>query len=285
MSIVVASDLTFRSDRAVARGRLIAAASGAPLHVVHVVDEKQPASLVDHAVAWAREALAHECSAHAPGAATHVFVGDPRRRIAAEAETLGATLIVVGLHDPSKDGPFSFRETTAGRLVAHARRPVLLVRGEAGGPYARAVVGVDFSMHARIAVEETHRLFPTTPLTLAHAYPVAFRDRLGGADYLADVAAEERRLFDAFLEQEMAWLVERATRSGVPEARIETVIQEGRASDVLRDVVAKTGADLLAVGTHGANMIERLIWGSVASALLDDPPCDVLVVDAKRRAR
>lgn len=285
MTIVVASDLTFRSDRAIARGDMIARERGVPLHVVHVVDEKQRSALVDHAVSWSRETLAHECATHAPNATTHVVVGDPKRRIVQEVEALGGTLLVLGTHNEKKDGVFAFSQTTAGRMVMQARCPVLLALNEPAGPYARAVVGIDFSVHSRFAVEETNRLFPRTPMTLAHAYVVPFRDRLAGEEYLADVEADERRQFDAFLADEMGWVLERAKRSGVPADNVETLMQEGRPSDVMRDMVTKRNADLVVIGTHGGNMLERLLWGSVANALLDNPPCDVLVVDAKRRTR
>jgi nucleotide-binding universal stress UspA family protein len=285
MTIVVASDLTFRSDRAIARGDMVARERGEPLHIVHVVDEKQRSALVDHAVSWSRETLAHECAIHAPNAMTHVIVGDPKHRILREVEALGGTLLVLGMHDEKKDGAFTFGQTTAGRMVLQARCPVLLAVNEPAGPYTRAVVGIDFSVHSRIAVEETNRLFPRTPMTLAHAYVVPFRDRLAGEEYLADVAAEERRQFDAFLADEMGWVLERAKRAGAPAGHVETLMQEGRANDVMRDIVKKRNADLVVIGTHGGNMIERLLWGSVANALLTEPPCDVLVVDAKRRTR
>jgi nucleotide-binding universal stress UspA family protein len=283
MAVLVASDLTHRSDRAIARGRIVAEALGTGLHVLHVVDERQPAAIVDHATAWAREALQRECAAHAPSAMVHVVVGDARRRIGEEASALGCRLIVLGLHDAGKDGPFSFGDTTARHVVATSRRPVLLVRDEPAGPYVRAVVGVDFSLHGRVAIEEAHRLFPGTALTLVHAYPVPFRDMIEDPDYRADIRAEEKRKFDAFLAGEIGWLLERVTRAGVPPRILDTVLEEGRPVDVLRAACEAKGADLLVVGTHGAGVIERMLWGSVARELLDDPPRDVLIVDAARR--
>ncbi len=53
---------------------------------------------------------------------------------------------------------------------------------------------------------------------------------------------------------------------------------------VIVDHAAKTGADLVVVGSHGHGALERFVLGSVASAVVRFAPCSVEVVRAGKRA-
>ncbi len=52
----------------------------------------------------------------------------------------------------------------------------------------------------------------------------------------------------------------------------------GSPTDVLLDMVDKTEADLLIVGSRGEGAAKRLLHGSVSSSVLHHAPCSVLVV-------
>jgi nucleotide-binding universal stress UspA family protein len=56
------------------------------------------------------------------------------------------------------------------------------------------------------------------------------------------------------------------------------VARRGDPGEVLADVARQQRADLLVVGRRGRDFAARVLLGSVASRLVADAPCDVLVV-------
>lgn len=279
MKVVVASDLSYRSMSAVHRGILLGAQHAADVVLLHVSDEELPAKLSVEAQSWARDALAAECRRvvkdHQPTPTIHVQAGWPKRTIPEFCAMVRPDVLVLGLHDRTKDSPFGFHDTTAGRLASSSDAPVLLVRDPAKKSYEKAVIGVDFSQYSRKALMHAQRLVPGAELRLTHAYQVPFRSRFGTPEYLKEVESSARRELNAFVEAQMNLLTSSATTGP-----IVPVIREGVATDVLRAEVEQSVADLLIIGTHGSGGLSQLLWGSVAGNLLESPPCDVLVVQA-----
>jgi len=283
-SIVVATDLTARSDRALARGLALARELGAELHVVHIVDRGLPAGLQAHTLEWAKGAMAREIAACRPGpdgaAGCHVVAGKPRHDVVVQAQKLGAELIVLGLPDRGKHLRSAFAESTAGQILKASHLPVLLAHLPVEGPYRQVVVGVDFSVYARAALRLAHSVAPGAALHLVHGHVVPFRSRLGSPDYLQEMAYAERQAMDAFLAEEMALLDAHARGLGIAPGAVTTELHEGPPFDVLTDACARHAAELMVIGTHGRTGVSRAVWGSVAEALLELAPCDVLVARA-----
>lgn len=81
------------------------------------------------------------------------------------------------------------------------------------------------------------------------------------------------------LRDEAEEILSRARRRAATLGRrVETVLGEGPPTAVILDAVRDVGPDPLVVGTRGAGPLERLLLGSVSSALVHHAPCDVLVV-------
>lgn len=277
--ILVASDLSARSDRALARAARLAAEHGAALHALHVIEPSTPPGQQAHAREWATAALARELATAGAADATITVVpaAEPAEALAAHAAALGAGLVVIGTHEgPPPD--WVFARTTAGRMLRALAAPVLLVRMPVEGAYRQAVIGVDFSPCTLAALRAAHALAPGARFDLVHAFSVPFRSRLGGADYVESMAYAERQELDAFLGAEMATLDAHARSAGIGAEAVRRVLKEGPPMPALQQAVAECGADLLAIGTHGRSGLLRQMWGSVAEAVLDRPPCDVLVV-------
>lgn len=88
--------------------------------------------------------------------------------------------------------------------------------------------------------------------------------------------------FDAPRVAEQLWAEARAAREAAASivanvAGAEARLVEGRAIDTLLAAAARESADLLAVGTHGGSRAAGIAFGSVATALLHEAPCPVLV--------
>jgi len=59
---------------------------------------------------------------------------------------------------------------------------------------------------------------------------------------------------------------------------VESIVIEGKPSDVILDIAREKNADLISMGTYGKKRLKRLILGSVTSHVVVNSPCDVLVV-------
>jgi|FEC22Drversion2_1045045.scaffolds.fasta_scaffold00033_132 nucleotide-binding universal stress UspA family protein len=281
MRILVASNLSALSARALERGAQLAQDTGGALAIVHAVDsegsEALKAQFADHARAELAEAAARHGNGIAPPELV-IRVGHGPSEVADVARRWNADLVVAGLHHPDRRRPGAFRHTLAGQLVGGLGRPILIAGCPVEGPYPRAVVGVDFSVYSRAAIRMARRVVPLGMLHLIHAYQVPFKSWLMDKAYADEFSYAERLEFDEFLAAEMADLSERAIRAGVPVEAITTELVEGPALSVLRDRIAALDAPLAVVGTHGRTGIARLLLGSVAQALVDDPPADLLIV-------
>jgi nucleotide-binding universal stress UspA family protein len=80
---------------------------------------------------------------------------------------------------------------------------------------------------------------------------------------------------------ELAEGAKRASERGRAEAGpllvVETRLVEGHPLDALRREIERAGATLVVVGTHGGSRMVGITHGSVATHLLHEAPCSVLV--------
>lgn len=285
MKILVGTDLSPRSDRALDRSYALAQELKAELTILYVVDADLPEELRTHSIEWARVALAKEIAAQAAktGITAHadVLAGHPKTDIARQAAAIKADLIVLGVHNQSAmPTPRSFAATTAGQIVKSSHLPVLLVKQEAGRPYRQVVIGVDFSVYSRAALRAALKLAEGAQFHLVHAFHVPFKGFMASGAAAEEVALDQRLAFDAFLEDEMEILAKRGEESGIPAANLTKVVREGEPHMLLPATCAELAADLLVIGTHGRTGVSAAIWGSVATDILNRPPTDILVVKA-----
>ena len=210
-----------------------------------------------------------------PGVSAEVRVGRAHVDILEMREKIGAEMIVLGVHreDAFKD---LFRGTTAERVIRASSVPVLLVK-DCAGAYRRIMVGVDFSIYSRRAVEFAIKFVPDGEFHLVHAYDVPFSGFLYGRETQEQVSKQHEIQFHKMIDDEMA-----AFLSGfAPETpKLERVMKQGSAREVIHQQVGQIKPDLLVIGTHGRTGVAHALLGSVAEDLLSDPPCDVLAVRA-----
>ncbi len=277
-TILVASDLSARSDRALARAVLLADQHEAKLVVVHVVDEDLPAASANRQVEDA-ERLLHAALAELPEAAglvseVRVVVGEHYQAILAEGETAGADLVIVGQH--RKDILLDlFRGSTGERIIRFGNRPVLVVKSPVSHRYVSVIAAVDFSPPSRQAIEVAVKLAPDADVKLVHAFDIPFRGLLFGGASLEQLAKKHQQQFQEMVEAQTREFL--GTLS-TPVALRQVIAREGGPEETVLAVVAETRSDLLVVGTHGRSGLGRVLLGSVAEAMLARAPCDVLAV-------
>jgi nucleotide-binding universal stress UspA family protein/nitrite reductase/ring-hydroxylating ferredoxin subunit len=128
--------------------------------------------------------------------------------------------------------------------------------------YRTIVAGTDGSPTAARAVDKAARLARITGARLV---------------LVSAVAAESPSSEDA--ENLLGEAQRAAARRGV---EAEVLAPKGRPSEVLTQVAAGTGADLIVVGSAGMGKVRRFSLGGIAEQTAHTAPCDVLIVRTER---
>jgi nucleotide-binding universal stress UspA family protein len=276
-SFLVATDLSGRSDMAVDRAIQLAARTGGKLHVLHVLND-----LAAHHEAEFKDRTRHilEQQIGAARAITpfeaeiHVASGGADSSIIQEARARSIDLVICG-HHRMRSGAERWLGSTMDRVLKYGDRPLLIVKTAATKPYAKVVVGTDFSDHATRALDFALRLVPGAEITALHTYHVPYAGMpkpKGVAGAVASGArSEEAEQLDAWLKP----LAPLADRAG---CKITPVVIHGYAEAIVPARAKDWNSDLVVIGTHGRTGFRHAILGSVAERLISDVPCDVLVV-------
>ncbi|MEM8751414.1 MAG: universal stress protein [Pseudomonadota bacterium] len=271
--ILVASDLSHRSDRAVGRGVALARAHRAGLTLCHVVDEAMPAEIAKKVEAEARESLDRFARSRAGADEVQIEVktaiGDPVTDVCRIASEVGAELFVVGSHRARMffDG---FRETTVERLIRLSEAPCLLVAEAADHDYERVLTAVDMSPACARAVAVAKAVAPDAALTLFHAYHVPFKGLTGEGDAASGAV---RRIVEETERAVDAWIAASELPADLPRPKLIDSAPRG----ALDAMIASTGPHLLAIGAHTQSSVGRWALGGFAADLIRDPPCDLLI--------
>ena len=278
--ILVATDFSTRSDRALQRASLLARQFHAALVLVNVVDDDQPrrlleaerreaTALIEDIARTVRGSVSVDCEAH-------VATGEPFRSILEVAGAVEAELIVIGPHRRRILGDI-FVGTTAERTVRHSRHPVLMANAIPAGAYDRIVLATDFSECSRHAVETVKRLglLEAATVFVAHAFDALFeapivRSAMSMQEHQDYVDRERKRA-----EKEMRGFLETAS---LPSVRSVVELAEFSPALTIQKVAQRERANLVVVGTRGKSGAERFLLGSVAEEMFRQGDLDVLAV-------
>jgi nucleotide-binding universal stress UspA family protein len=191
-------------------------------------------------------------------AAVVTDVGVASDAIAARADATGATLVVVGLGRHGRLVRLLGADTVIG-VIRRCQAPVLAVAADAQCGMTVLMLATDGSVAAGNAARAAFR-FVAEDAHIHVVYVMATHDLATDASALAALAD---------------WA------DGVPLpprcTRALHVLRGDAAAELLA-FVQSHGVDLIALGTQGRGLWERLRQGSVAETVLRHAPCSVLVV-------
>lgn len=287
-SLLMATDLSGRSDHPLARAVDLASRLDASLTVLHVIDEDLPAMTQDQVADAARTALeahvAQRVSSEAEHGAlgpvtTRVVVGRDYHDILASAEAQNADMIVLGVHR-NDSGLIPISGTTMEKVIRKGSWPVLVVTSPVRGPYKKVLVAVDFSIHSRSAIRGAFAIAPDADFHMIHAYQLPFEGFIRDASARQIARQQQDARMTRMIVEEMETLVGTSLGVALSPDRIHKVPREGDVHDVLQAEIEALNPDLLVLGTHGRAGVAHMVMGSVAEAFLNHPPCDVLAVKA-----
>lgn len=271
--LLVAIDFAPTSLMALRRAALFAGEK-ATIRLLHAIDLDTPGETRERIEERAIEelkALARPLRHKGISAEVEVRNGRPADEIVAAAARARSDLIVVGSHAQTMIGR-ELLGSTAEEVARKSPIPVLVVREEAeGGPYVqRVVVAVDGSEAsieaAKAALDLSRRL--SAPFVAVHAIDLPLAARIAGTPYARDdVPKDVAGAVGVSIEKDLSAALGRPT-----SVRI-------LAGDAAAEIARFAGAgDVLVCATRGRNALERIAFGSVATALLRKAPCPILIV-------
>lgn len=279
-SLMVATDLSGRSEKALHRAAALAKRYACPWTVIYVVDEDQPAALIEQEVTQVRlmlEARLVELT-ELGGTCPTLLVerGDPNQKILAAAKSQHCELLVMGAHRKSVLRDI-FVGTTVERVLRAGQLPVLVVNQPVGGEYRDLLLALDTSPASAHAVKAADDLGLLEGAVRRGVY--AFSPLAKGMMQYSGVS-EER--IDEFVGSESRQAVEELKQflhdQHLEERIDEQLVAVGLPGNVLQRMVDKHRPDLLVMGTRGMGGIKRALIGSVADYALRELDCDILVV-------
>lgn len=273
--LILATDLTARSDRAFDRAVNLARRWDARLLIVHAVEDT---SYSTEEPTWRRgtdpvEAARRKLQFDYAGwdgidTAIEVRTGRPEDIVLEAATRENTDLIITGIA----------RENLFGRdrlgalvpvLAKEAPSPVLVVKKRIGTAPRRVVVASDLTDASHAALDLAIALFGPGRLTLFNAFDVPYRGMAGDRDEL------ERSMRPGVIEECKAVLVQ--TAGATAAAQVEIIAELGAPVPILAKLVADRDIDLVVTGTYGRTGLVEVLVGSTAMDILAAVSCDVLV--------
>lgn len=291
-TLLVATDFSPGARHAARRALLLPAAPEQVIHLLHVIGPPAPGARAEASraassrrleveAAWMRR-RARALGRTVPEVVTAIASGAPHVQIIRRARLVGADLVLLGRHARR-----SLRDlvpgTTAARVVRLGDTPVVVVNGRPGGPYRRLLVAVGLEDTSAPLVTLAARLAApdAAPMLLVHACWAPAMTRLISTAGPTRERARDRR-FDGRLAatQMRALLV--ALEERHPGLALRPRILHGDPRRLLPSQALRTGAELVALGTHGRAGVAHVLLGSVAERVIMASPCDALVARPAR---
>jgi nucleotide-binding universal stress UspA family protein len=278
--ILVATDFSPRSDRALRRATLIAKSAGAALTLAHVVDAEQPERLIEVDRAEATSLLSEMAQTlraiDGVEAEPLIEVDDVYSGILRAAERVAADLIVLGPHRGRLKDVFT--GTTVERVVRRTRFPLLVAVQPPAAPYERTMLALDFDEASRSAARAALALgmFEQTQVIVMHAFEAPAERMLRRA---TDVKRGE---VDAYLSSERDDAVRKlhalVEEVGLPPSPHRIVSVTGTPARSILESAKHEDSHLIVLGTNQRSGFERLLIGSVTEDVIRDAHRDVLIV-------
>ncbi|HVJ91530.1 MAG TPA: universal stress protein [Labilithrix sp.] len=269
--VVVGTDFSPSSKVAVMRAIRIAADNHARLHVVHGVG-RMPAALrrrfgIEERGSDAKLGrIVEQARASNVRATPHELALGATKALRSAARDVGAELIVVGTRGRAL--PDMFVGSTAERIAALSKFPVLLVRHSARGAYREVIIAADTQGKLVAPLRAARFVSPKAELSVLHAYEAPWEAslRLNGANAHAIASYRKQACREA-----RASVMVRMQEAGLDPKTL--VLRHGDPRRILHD----TRKDALLVMQRGS-VIAHALLGSVTRSVIEHGQSDVLLL-------
>jgi nucleotide-binding universal stress UspA family protein len=277
--ILVATDFSVRSDRAMRRASLLARKLKAILSLVHVIDADLPSRMVAEERAAASALLEESIRTLRENdrieADWQVNVDDVHAGIMNAADELSADLIVIGPHRSRLRDVFV--GTTAERVMRQSTRPLLVAVDAPTADHHRTLLALDFDEASKSAGRKALAMgvFDHTSVVVMHAFDAPAEHLLKRSfeapTVIADYVEGEREAAATKLRGLLKEL-------GLPPTAQTVVSITGTPARTILESAQKVGSDLIVLGTNQRKGFERMLIGSVTADVIRDAHRDILII-------
>ena len=195
--------------------------------------------------------------------------GKPARFLLDTASSVAADLIVVGTHDHSRVAELVLTSVSH-RVLLHASQPTLLVKGRAK-PVRRVLIAIEGRTDGLKICDWLIRHPFRTPVEAMVLTAMPILPVLEESPAAAFAVWSEEIIRQAE-EQVRMW----AQRLSPPRFTTSSSVIKGDPAPVISD--ASKDFDLVVVGSHGREGLDRFLLGSVSHTVVHHVACPVLVV-------
>jgi len=200
------------------------------------------------------------------------------REILAQADELGANLVVIGTHGRAGFERL-FLGSTAEKVLRKGRRPVMTVPPKvpdamASGPvpFTRIVCGVDFSKSSRVALDYAMSLAQPNKAALALVHIIETHPLY--ADFAPPAAID----LHAWIEQATSRLHQMVPDPVRATCRVAELVREGAPYREILGFAQEASADLIVLGVRGRRAADLLFFGSTTHHVIREAQCAVLTL-------
>ncbi|WFE77189.1 universal stress protein [Roseinatronobacter sp. S2] len=277
-SVLVASDLSSRSEPAVQRAVQIVEATGAGLTVLHVVEGDLLEDRMREEVRSAEGYLSSQIAGFDLSSKTEIVVtmGHAFHVICEQAQDCKADMIVLGAHRRQflRD---VFTGTTIERVTRTAGRPVLMANAKTAEAWRKVFIATDMSEASGHAACKAHALglLDNAEVTFVHGYAPITRQMMTHAGIPVERVHEEAEREFQSTRRDLGRFIQGLD---LGDLNYNARIIEGVGADAIAGLVEQAKPGLLVIGTRGLSGVKRLFLGSVAQDLMGSLEIDVLAV-------
>lgn len=276
--ILVAMDMSQRSEFAVQRAEVLARRVDAEILLLHVVDQAKTEGMIRRrrtrakvVLEWrARNLEKAGCNAH-----VSVVVGKRHQAIARVAEEWEADLIILGGYRSRFSD--TLLGTTAERVMRQSQRPVLVVNAVPTGAYVDVLMATDLSeaFTGMVRLTEELGLLQDAHVSVVHAFEPA----ANAMPYAVSNTEEQTEQYLRYMRQSTSdTLATQFGAAGLDLSRFSIFQRDAAPLRAIDDVATRIESDLVVVGASRFPALKRTLLGSVSSEVVRNLQCDVLVV-------
>jgi nucleotide-binding universal stress UspA family protein len=289
--VLLATDGSKEADLAAQTAVDLARKTGSELHVVHVLYWASESALdpegFDPAV---REEVRGKATRRledlvgkietSGGAVegSHLRVGRPDAEIVAQAEEIGAGLVVMGSRGFGRVRR-ALTGSVSDSVVRHAHCHVMVVRGEPVVFPTKILLATDGSGEAHLAASTCADLArgAGSELHVVYVEPASYVFEMADweasrADLPKELERASEELAESRLEAQVQELGEAGNEIAATHARV------GFPDAEIVGLAGKLGAGLIVIGSRGRGPLRRALMGSVSDSVVRHAHCPVMVV-------
>jgi len=204
---------------------------------------------------------------------TIVCEGDPEKVLVDVANGVNADVIALGTHGRKGISRLLLGSVTAS-VIEKSPCDVLVVNSnckDCKGAYRNILVAYDGSEHSQKALMKAAALAGSEDREITVLYVIP--------SYQEMVGFFKTESIKNAMYEEAEKILDGAKKVANGKGNIfGTVIQEGHAADMISQMAAKLGSELVVMGSHGWTGVEKAVMGSTTERVIVNASCPVLVV-------